>query len=432
MTKAWLLNTNPNHWDHCVQGPRTDDHPEEHHGHPWHGIPESRNALDPRELSEGDLLIIRETGEGVRAIWSFREARKVVDQSILPGSWRDHGGEIRDYRWIIYCRGEPIRELDNILEEKWEQAPNIKPQALTGTAKKGSSVIEAYIDFLLEKDIPESAKERLREASNRKRARKQGARWSRDEFIVTLDAYFNKHGYIGDKDDSRVQELASIIGRSPESVVSRLGNYMHLDPNGEEGMAGTGEPCRQIWEEYYGNEDELGYEAGKARNRLESPSGGGRPYDSAMRKAETWEGETITKVRQGQADFRSLVREKYEDSCILCSISDPGLLQASHILDWSEFEELRGDPANGLLLCYNHHRAFDLNMFTISPDYRITVRPGFNPSSEFLKQTITEREGEVIEFPTGRPPVITFRLTTNDCPGNSFLRSRNIMMAGRD
>ena len=55
--------------------------------------------------------------------------------------------------------------------------------------------------------------------------------WSRDEFLVTLDLYLNED-VTEDKSDPAVQDTAQLIGRTPDAVVYRLGNYRHLDPAG--------------------------------------------------------------------------------------------------------------------------------------------------------------------------------------------------------
>lgn len=108
-------------------------------------------------------------------------------------------------------------------------------------------------------------------------------------------------------------------------------------------------------------------------------------------------------VRIGQSDFRDLVRDRYGDECILCDVSEPELLQAGHILDWSEHKGHRGEPGNGLLLCYTHHRAFDLNIFTIDESFELVVRPDFKTESKFLKRTIVDQEGQLIEFGDNPP-----------------------------
>ncbi|MFP9191137.1 HNH endonuclease [Natrialbaceae archaeon A-CW1-1] len=110
-------------------------------------------------------------------------------------------------------------------------------------------------------------------------------------------------------------------------------------------------------------------------------------------------------TRRGQRDFRLAVRERYDDACLLCDVSDPGLLQAGHILSWSDHEDPRGDPSNGLLLCYTHHRAFDLGLFTITSEYELRVQPDYDPESEFLRETVVSLDGTELSFPHDPPAV---------------------------
>lgn len=167
MTEAWLLNTDPSNWKIHVGGPKGYTHPPEYQRQPWHGLPSSAGTPNPTELAQGDLLIIRVTGgNGVRAIWTFEEARWVKDQSIVPIEWRRRNSKIRDFEWILYCSPYPVRQLPHDIQENWNSSPNIDSISITGTAKKGQTVIEPYISFLLDSSIPENAKERLREASS--------------------------------------------------------------------------------------------------------------------------------------------------------------------------------------------------------------------------------------------------------------------------
>lgn len=425
MTRAWLVNTIPEHWDHCVNGPSNgENHPSAHIGEPWHGIPQDGVAPDPELLEPGDLFIVRENGEGVRGLWTFAEAHRVEDQSILPQDWRWHGDSKRDYEWVIYCRGEPEREFDQVMSEKWQESPNIAPQSLTGTAKNKPSIVEAYIDALLEHDLRESTKDLLRSVNPEKPTavrgktgtatdtpattpQRSGQSWTRDEFLVTLDLYLNDPGVSMDESDEQIREISQLIGRTPGSVVLRLANYRSLDGSSSKGMSNGGEGCRQIWEEYVGNEEELAREAELARERLET----GTVVDETSKtgategggKVSTGETTSTSTQRIGQQDFRKAVRDRYNDTCVLCDVDEPGLLQAGHILDWSEFEDARGDPANGLLLCYTHHRAFDLNMFTLSTNHEIKVRSELDTASEFLIRTILDREGQSVTFPNDPP-----------------------------
>ena len=164
MANAWVLNTLESHWDHCVRGP-TDGtkHPDHHLGEPWHGIPEGGRSPDPSRLDPGDLFIVREKGIGVRGIWTFEEARRVTDQSILADSWRDHDGEMLDYEWILYCRGQPERELSTPFREDWTGDFPLETPHIMGTAIGSEEVIEAYVSHLLSHSISESSKSRLRD-----------------------------------------------------------------------------------------------------------------------------------------------------------------------------------------------------------------------------------------------------------------------------
>ena len=70
--------------------------------------------------------------------------------------------------------------------------------------------------------------------------------------------------------------------------------------------------------------------------------------------------------RQGQVRFKFDVIARYGDSCAVCEMKLAPLLQAAHLVPVEE----RGsdDPRNGLVLCANHHRAFDSHLFGINPD----------------------------------------------------------------
>jgi hypothetical protein len=66
------------------------------------------------------------------------------------------------------------------------------------------------------------------------------------------------------------------------------------------------------------------------------------------------------------AMFRFRVLKRYGEKCAVCSISNPRLLDAAHIRGVTK--EGSDDPRNGLVLCANHHRAFDAAFFGIEPE----------------------------------------------------------------
>lgn len=228
-----------------------------------------------------------------------------------------------------------------------------------------------------------------------------------------LDLYLNGADFLEDRDDPKVKDLASLTGRTANAISLRLANFRALDDSSTKGMTNYSKASQRLWDEFHGHREELAFAAEGAQERLRGDVNDS-PGTSSGQGGDITTGETggTGKTRHGQTDFRDAVRKRYDDECLLCEISDPGLLQASHILGWSDFEEYRGDPGNGLLLCYNHHRAFDLNMFTLTEDYEVVVRPKFEPSSEFLRSTVIEQIGEPLMFP-------------NEPPSKEYLRIHN-------
>jgi putative restriction endonuclease len=52
-----------------------------------------------------------------------------------------------------------------------------------------------------------------------------------------------------------------------------------------------------------------------------------------------------------------------------------------------------------ILLSKLHHAAFDAQLFTIDEEFRIRNSPKFTTDSDFLRETLLEKEGERIEPP---------------------------------
>jgi putative restriction endonuclease len=75
---------------------------------------------------------------------------------------------------------------------------------------------------------------------------------------------------------------------------------------------------------------------------------------------------TKARARPGQARFRFETCKRYGGRCAVCRVQEQGLLEAVHIVPF----EAGGadDPRNGLVLCRNHHRAFDAHLLGFEPD----------------------------------------------------------------
>jgi putative restriction endonuclease len=78
------------------------------------------------------------------------------------------------------------------------------------------------------------------------------------------------------------------------------------------------------------------------------------------------------RVRLHQTRFRGRVLPAYRDRCAICSLKEPRLLDAAHIV--GDLEE-HGEPtvSNGVSLCSIHHRAYDEHLVGISADYGVRV-----------------------------------------------------------
>jgi putative restriction endonuclease len=72
-----------------------------------------------------------------------------------------------------------------------------------------------------------------------------------------------------------------------------------------------------------------------------------------------------SKARTGQQRFKFRVFLRYGPECATCGLAVLDLLDAAHIR--SKQSDGSDDPRNGLVLCANHHRAFDAGLYAIDP-----------------------------------------------------------------
>jgi len=81
----------------------------------------------------------------------------------------------------------------------------------------------------------------------------------------------------------------------------------------------------------------------------------------------------LVKVRGvRQRIFRDALVEAYDGACAFCGLTFYEALDAAHIHPWAICAEKdRINPRNGILLCANHHRMFDMGNLAITSDFRI-------------------------------------------------------------
>lgn len=81
-------------------------------------------------------------------------------------------------------------------------------------------------------------------------------------------------------------------------------------------------------------------------------------------------------------NFRFNVLKRYGSKCAVCSMTIDNLLTAAHIVP-KESRYSNDDVRNGIVLCHNHHDAFDNHLFGIHPETKkIITRPKGHSLSE--------------------------------------------------
>lgn len=79
----------------------------------------------------------------------------------------------------------------------------------------------------------------------------------------------------------------------------------------------------------------------------------------------------LVKPRLGQGGFRVVVTDAYQRRCAITGESTLPVLEAAHILPFSENGP--NELSNGLLLRSDFHKLFDEGLITIKPDLTVRV-----------------------------------------------------------
>lgn len=87
--------------------------------------------------------------------------------------------------------------------------------------------------------------------------------------------------------------------------------------------------------------------------------------EQSVKVLSNTERDQVIRARVGQSLFKDKLLKRSQ-KCEYCGLPNVKLLTASHIKDWSQCETNieRLDANNGLLLCPNHDKAFDLKMLS--------------------------------------------------------------------
>jgi putative restriction endonuclease len=206
--------------------------------------------------------------------------------------------------------------------------------------------------------------------------------WTKEQTIVALNLYckipFNKVG----SSHPDIIRIAKIIGRSPNSVKMKIGNFGSFDPElkkrGIVGLGNTSKLDEIVWNEFNSDWDNLAYESELLISKF--------THQPIEKVAEIniadiplgKERDAVIKQRVNQSFFRSTILSSYNLKCCITGLSIPDFLVASHILPWSKDEKNRLNPHNGLCLNSIHDKAFDKGFITVTEDYKTKISKYLN------------------------------------------------------
>ncbi|WP_312076733.1 HNH endonuclease [Chryseobacterium sp.] len=251
------------------------------------------------------------------------------------------------------------------------------------------------------------------------------AKWTRDEFLLVMNLYTKlRYGQFNYR-NAEVINLAKLIGKTPGAVAFKLVHLSRQDPKHKDrvkGLSNPGKNAIEMYNEFTNNWDEMLYQSEVLLAKYQNKN----VEDISLNQNEIQEikndildgkeGKYIernVKARVNQSLFRKVVINNYSNSCTICNLNIQNLLVASHILKWSENEEHRLNPTNGLCLCNIHDRAFELGYIGIDTKYSILV-------SKELKQV---KEQETFASLFGRHENKSIILPDKFYPNIDFLES---------
>ncbi|RYC51148.1 HNH endonuclease [Flagellimonas olearia] len=238
--------------------------------------------------------------------------------------------------------------------------------------------------------------------------------WTRDELILAINLYCKLPFGRLHRTNPQVIHLAKLIGRTPNSVAYKLVNFASLDPSlqarGIKGASNSSKLDKIIWDEFYNNWKELPFESEKLLSKFENKSIEELNHIDIKSLPKGKERERVVKIRVNQSFFRSSILASYNSTCCITGITQSELLVAGHIKPWSQDEENRLNPRNGIAINALHDKAFENGLITITPDYKIKISNVLLKSkkSDSLEKYFFQYENKDIFLPSKFLPDIEF------------------------
>ena len=232
--------------------------------------------------------------------------------------------------------------------------------------------------------------------------------WTRQHLLPTLHLYTQLPFGKLDARNAKVKQLARWLGRTPGSVAMKLANLSSLDPViAARGLSGLNKPSaldRVVWDEFHANWGPMSAEAAHEYAKLATAHGEPLAENLTEIALVIPEGKTraaTVQVRVNQWKFRQSIIDNYGARCCITGLVSEQLVNASHIVPWSDDHENRMNPQNGLCLSTLHDRAFDIGLITVLPDFkvRVSIKLVAQPSDSFMKQALLRFNNKKILMP---------------------------------
>lgn len=174
-------------------------------------------------------------------------------------------------------------------------------------------------------------------------------RWTREETLIVFNLYCRIPFKDSNKFHPEVRHIAQLVGRTPDAVDMKIGNFGSLDPElqkqGIKGLRNASRLDREVWAEFH---QDWQARIGESERLIAD-----YPTEGRGRIAPRV-------VRENQDFFRRAILSAYESRCCVTGIDLAALLNASHIKPWAAADKTEKlNPQNGLCLNALHDRAFD-------------------------------------------------------------------------
>lgn len=236
--------------------------------------------------------------------------------------------------------------------------------------------------------------------------------WNRNELILALNLYMKLPFGKLDARTPEVKHFAKLIGRTDNAASMRLNNFASVDPfhqkRGIKGLTGGIKQVKPIWDEFYENKEALLFESERILAQLEHQTIETK-YAEHLIGTEYLKGEDkirAVKTRVNQQVFKQIVSVNYAGKCAISGINIPQLLIASHIIPWSQNEQERLNPENGICLSATFDKAFDKGLIGINEHMEVLISPSLKAyeNEQYFSKYFTEIAGVKIGVPKKYPP----------------------------